>query len=500
MTTPNLDATGHWWVGALVKFNFQLEYQKGWDNNVASMLSWITNCLGPQAVQSVLEGVTLGATQRAEGDDPAVVEGDHNIEKDVYVAAGWVLVEMHVTDWAAAQREDPELDAVLRWLEAKKKVDLMALLGEHASSEEGWMVWRNCQNFTVLQNALCLHSMLKRENEDLLLFMVPTAFWTAALNGFHWDAGHRDHDHTLSLPQEHFWWPRMAKEMRQTVGPAHVAFSLRVANWPSHLAEIVHTYNATWSAVTGYSPHYFMFGHRPRLPVNFVFPTIGSNKAPTREASAKHVDVYMASVWLRTTLWEAQAQLTVEAHWQKWYYNRKIGSVNLKPGNLVLVKVDAFKGKRKIRDRWEVETWEVMHQIATDIPSYEVTNQHGKSWVLHQNQLLLVASEVGVPLFMGSCHAWDRCTSPTPCKTTSVRGERKRMPQENNGKVVAQWPTSKASLGWKNRKLQLLLWTSTGASTKDRWRPQVMWCGCRPWKEHVCKAEGMRSMPNDAGR
>ena len=29
MTTPNLDTTGHQWVGALVKFNFQLEYQKG---------------------------------------------------------------------------------------------------------------------------------------------------------------------------------------------------------------------------------------------------------------------------------------------------------------------------------------------------------------------------------------------------------------------------------------------------------------------------------------
>ena len=29
MTSPNLDATGHQWVDALVKFNFQLEYQKG---------------------------------------------------------------------------------------------------------------------------------------------------------------------------------------------------------------------------------------------------------------------------------------------------------------------------------------------------------------------------------------------------------------------------------------------------------------------------------------
>ena len=29
MTTSNLDTTGHQWVGALVKFSFQVEYQKG---------------------------------------------------------------------------------------------------------------------------------------------------------------------------------------------------------------------------------------------------------------------------------------------------------------------------------------------------------------------------------------------------------------------------------------------------------------------------------------
>ena len=39
-------------------------------------------------MQSVLDGVTQGATQRAKGDDPVVVKGDHNIEKEVCVAAG----------------------------------------------------------------------------------------------------------------------------------------------------------------------------------------------------------------------------------------------------------------------------------------------------------------------------------------------------------------------------------------------------------------------------
>ena len=75
----------------------------------------------------------------------------------------------------------------------------------------------------------------------------------------------------------------------------------------------------------------------------------------------------------------------VEVCQQKWNYDQKIGAVSLKPGNLVLVKADAFKGKRKIKDRWEEDTWEVVHQIMTDVLSYEVMDQHGRSCILHQN-------------------------------------------------------------------------------------------------------------------
>ena len=163
--------------------------------------------------------------------------------------------------------------------------------------------------------------------------------------------------------------------------------------------------------------------------------------------------------------------------------------MNLKPGDLVLVKVDVWKGKSKIKDRWNEGTWEVVQQIAADVPSYKVMNQHGWSRVLHQNQIL-VMSEVGIPLCKGNCHTWDRCTSPIPCKTTSIGDGDRRMPQKKDGKAVTQQPTSKASMGWKNGKLQLVSWTSTGASTEDGWRPQEKWFGCRPWKEHICKAEG----------
>ena len=127
--------------------------------------------------------------------------------KVVHVTTGQVLVEMHVTNWAKIQREDPVLNAVFNWLEAQKKTDLKTLLGEHASSEEGQLIWRNHQNFTIHQKALYLCSMPKGKSEDLLLFVVPRAHSIAALNGCHQDAGHQGHDRTLSLLQEHFWWP-----------------------------------------------------------------------------------------------------------------------------------------------------------------------------------------------------------------------------------------------------------------------------------------------------
>ena len=159
----------------------------------------------------------MGASQRAEGENPAIIKNDQQLEKEVWVTTGQVLVEMHVTNWAVAQKEDPDLDAVLQWLESKKKIDLRTLLGECIMSEEGQMVWRNCQNFTTLQGTLYLCCIPKGVNKDLLLFVVPKVHQTATLNGCHGDAGHQGCNCTLSLLQEHFWWPGMAKQMRQVI-------------------------------------------------------------------------------------------------------------------------------------------------------------------------------------------------------------------------------------------------------------------------------------------
>ena len=54
------------------------------------------------------------------------------------------------------------------------------------------------------------------------------------------------------------------------------------ACWSEHLPELLLAYNATRSAVIGYSPYYLLFGRRSRIPVDYLFPTLRDSPHQTR--------------------------------------------------------------------------------------------------------------------------------------------------------------------------------------------------------------------------
>ena len=89
------------------------------------------------------------------------------------------------------------------------------------------------------------------------------------------------------------------------------------------------------------------------------------------------VDYYIAKLYeqMQEAFKEAQAQSMSEAERQKWYYDRKANAISLEPSNLVLAKANAYKGKRKVKDWWEEEMYEVEHHVTDGIPSYLVKNQ-----------------------------------------------------------------------------------------------------------------------------
>ena len=174
----------------------------------------------------------------------------------------------------------------------------------------------------------------------------------------------------------------------------------RKACWSEHLPELLLAYNATCSAVTGYSPYYLLFGRRPRIPVDYLFPTLRDSPHKTK----MEVSVVAMQKRLKEAFTVARCLTSEEVARQCCYYDRKAGAVALQPGDIVMVCTDGFVGKWKVKDRWEDRGFIVESQLE-DWPVYKVkcptsdARQKPKYLILHRNRRLLITDEdaSGIP-------------------------------------------------------------------------------------------------------
>ena len=166
------------------------------------------------------------------------------------------------------------------------------------------------------------------------------------------------------------------------------------ACWSKHLPKLLLAYNATCSAVTGYSPYYLLFGRRPRIPVDYLFPTLRDLPHQTK------MEVSVAAIQKRFKEAFAIARhlTSEEVAKQCRYYDHKAGAVALQPGDVVMVHTDGFVGKQKVKDQWEDGGFITESQLE-DWPIYKVkcltsdARQKPKYWILHRNCLLLVINK-----------------------------------------------------------------------------------------------------------
>ena len=186
--------------------------------------------------------------------------------------------------------------------------------------------------------------------------------------------------------------------------------------------------NSTKSAVTGYLPHYLMFERHLCLPVDFYFPMMGAH------VCSRCVPAYVEEVrkCFKEVYAEAHLQTNSEVDWQKWYCDRATSTMQLMPGGIVLMKLDAFQGERKVKDRWSEAEYMVVHQVTDDVPTYKVQDDGRNIKIIYHNRLFLVATPRGDATPLGGSESaseegttWSALAELTPLEWESEAPESK---------------------------------------------------------------------------
>ena len=209
LTMPNLDATGHRWVGVLASFQFELEYQKGTDNGATDALSWVPISHSRETVQSLLEGVIVRVADRgkAKASEELLKEHEH-LSQEARVQAV-KLEPMHIVDWEEAQEADAALDMCCKWLHLRKDMPLpqqdtflKECLGAEAEMEQGKMFFLIHNSLILNKGLIYMSTTPKGETEGVLAFVIPVSQCHMVLNGVHLDVSHQGQQRTLARSGE----------------------------------------------------------------------------------------------------------------------------------------------------------------------------------------------------------------------------------------------------------------------------------------------------------
>jgi hypothetical protein len=216
-------------------------------------------------------------------------------------------------------------------------------------------------------------------------------------------------------------------------------------DWTRHLDELVFAYNCTRSGITGFSPYFLMFGRRPRLPVDYIFPTIPLN--PKHKPRSQYVAELQAV--LKQAFAKAEAASVQEAARQKRHFDKRTNAAVLAPGDLVLVRTLNYKGKRKLVDRWEEKPSRVVSQLGDDSPIYEICDAEKPELKrhYHRNHLYLLEMKEGTEMVPNSTEL-----DEPPVSTGSQTDEGDALPTsasekpkvESSGPPTPAAPTDKS--------------------------------------------------------
>ena len=117
-------------------------------------------------------------------------------------------------------------------------------------------------------------------------------------------------------------------------------------NWQEWITTLTHAYNCTVSPVTGFSPYYLMFGRNPKLPLDIDLGIPVIEQGSTSQWNYAQM-LYSRLQWAYK---RAQENSKKECEHHKKYFNQRVMCMELRPDDLVRVRIKALTGDHKIAD------------------------------------------------------------------------------------------------------------------------------------------------------
>ena len=216
LALPNMDAMKQKWINELAKYDFSLEYQKGKNNTVANALSRIKKerlsgeeadkllecvpmipgdetivkifaeeecdqkpespmlyAMSSVAMKAIFNNLTSGAGRTAELEYSTNLPIHYEVDSvEIRVKSARLNNQMHVTNCAEAQWENPEIEATMDWcwLNRKKSepwtqqlLKFKSCLGSNKNTPTGKSLLKNVDWLTLCGGLLYHQYMLKYE-------------------------------------------------------------------------------------------------------------------------------------------------------------------------------------------------------------------------------------------------------------------------------------------------------------------------------------------------
>lgn len=125
--------------------------------------------------------------------------------------------------------------------------------------------------------------------------------------------------------------------------------------WPHHLPQLTFAYNITPHQTTGHTPYYLMFGHHPRLPVDFLLGIRGVT--PDNNTLEEWVEKHQQSV--RMTHEHVRQRSEELALRRNQNHNDQVNDAGFQEGELIYLRNHPH-GRNKIQDYWNSVAYRVV--------------------------------------------------------------------------------------------------------------------------------------------